>query len=88
MGKNAGKNAEKNSANKVPRPKNCFILFRLDMQNKVSEMCPGANHRDISRIIAKWWREASDSEHEYYQELAKQEKIEHAKMYPNYKYNP
>jgi hypothetical protein len=75
-----GKNTRKNSVDKVPRPKNCFILFRLDMQSKVSETCPGANHRDISRIIAKWWREASATVHKYYQELAKQEKIQHAQM--------
>lgn len=51
-------------------------------------MCPGANHRDISKIISKWWKEATPIEREPYIEKAAQEKKEHARRHPHYKYMP
>lgn len=65
---------------KVPRPMNCFLAFRLEKQGEITSLCPGANHRDISKIIAKWWKELSDEEKAPYRERAKLAKIEHAKM--------
>ncbi|KAI8388630.1 uncharacterized protein BYT42DRAFT_611652 [Radiomyces spectabilis] len=67
---------------------NCFLAYRLDKQVEIAARCPGANHRDISKIIAKWWREASEEEKAPYRERARLAKIEHAKLYPNYKYRP
>ncbi|KAI9262205.1 hypothetical protein BDA99DRAFT_572171 [Phascolomyces articulosus] len=73
---------------KVPRPMNCFLAFRLEKQGQIVDMVPGANHRDISKLLAKWWKELSEEEKEPYRERARQAKLEHAEKYPNYRYQP
>ncbi|KAI8340453.1 high mobility group box domain-containing protein, partial [Chlamydoabsidia padenii] len=73
---------------KVPRPMNCFLLYRQDKQKEILEKCPGANHRDISKIISKWWKEATPQEKEPYVKKAALAKLEHARRYPSYKYMP
>ncbi|KAI8997009.1 hypothetical protein BDB01DRAFT_862821 [Pilobolus umbonatus] len=72
----------------IPRPLNCFLLYRLEKQKEIVAKCAGANHRDISKIIAKWWKEASDEEKKPFREQAKIAKLEHSKLYPDYKYMP
>ncbi|KAJ8660820.1 hypothetical protein O0I10_003463 [Lichtheimia ornata] len=78
--------AENNS--KIPPLMNSFQLFRLEKQNEIVARCPGANYRDISKVIAKWWKELPEEEKERYRERARIAKIEHAKMYPIYKSSP
>ncbi|KAI7875032.1 HMG-box, partial [Lichtheimia hyalospora FSU 10163] len=76
------------TSSKAPRPMNCFFAFRLEKQREIIDRCPGANHRDISKIIAKWWKSMPDEEKEPYRVRARLAKNEHAKRYPNYKYQP
>lgn len=64
---------------KVPRPLNCFMTYRLEKQREIVGRCPGANHRDISKIIAKWWKELSAEEKEPYRVKAEKARIEHRK---------
>lgn len=59
---------------------NCFLAFRLEKQSEIVARCPGANHRDISKIIAKWWKETPEEEKQPYRERARLAKIEHAKL--------
>ncbi|ORX62395.1 hypothetical protein DM01DRAFT_1370270 [Hesseltinella vesiculosa] len=73
---------------KIPRPMNCFLLYRNAKQKEILSRCPGANHRDISKIIAKWWKEIGPEEKDIYQRLALQAKAEHRRKYPDYKYSP
>lgn len=77
-----------NTMQKIPRPMNCFLLYRHDKQKEILTKCPGANHRDISKIIAKWWKEATIQEKAPYVERARKAKVEHSRLYPNYKYMP
>ncbi|ORZ13183.1 high mobility group box domain-containing protein, partial [Absidia repens] len=67
---------------------NCFLLYRHEKQKEILAQCPGANHRDISKIIAKWWRQATAEEKEPYVKKAALEKIKHARQYPTYKFMP
>lgn len=67
------------SSSKIPRPMNCFLAFRLEKQQEIISRCPGANHRDISKIIAKWWKSMPNEEKEPYRERARLAKNEHAK---------
>lgn len=62
---------------KIPRPLNSFMIFRLEKQREIVEKCPGANHRDISKIISKWWKELSKPDKEWYVAEAEKRKIEH-----------
>ncbi|KAI8077833.1 uncharacterized protein BX664DRAFT_369490 [Halteromyces radiatus] len=73
---------------KIPRPINCFMAFRLDKYREISSKSSQLNHRDISKIIAKWWKEASEEDKAPYRAIAAAAKVEHAKRYPNYKYSP
>ncbi|KAL0146070.1 hypothetical protein V8B55DRAFT_1467745 [Mucor lusitanicus] len=73
---------------KIPRPLNSFMIFRLQKQKDIVEKCPGANHRDISKIISKWWKELGKTEKQWYIAEAEKRKIEHKAMYPNYKFCP
>ncbi|KAI7888634.1 high mobility group box domain-containing protein, partial [Mucor mucedo] len=75
-------------AKKIPRPMNCFMTYRLEKQQQIVNQCPGANHRDISKIIAKWWRELSDAEKDPYRIKAAEAKAAHLERYPEYKYRP
>ncbi|GAA5797192.1 hypothetical protein HPULCUR_002571 [Helicostylum pulchrum] len=76
------------TAKKVPRPLNCFMTYRLEKQRDILQQCPGTNHRDISKITAKWWKEMSAAEKEPYRLKAYNAKFEHEQKYPNYKFNP
>ncbi|KAG9099839.1 hypothetical protein FS749_000235 [Ceratobasidium sp. UAMH 11750] len=72
----------------IPRPKNAFILYRswyvkegflADVEN---------DHREISRIVGRIWRELPDAERDIWRAKAEEEKREHALKHPNYKYSP
>lgn len=65
---------------KIPRPLNSFMIFRLEKQRDIVEKCPGANHRDISKIISKWWKELGKSEKQWYIAEAEKRKVEHKAM--------
>lgn len=64
----------------IPRPLNCFLMYRLEKQKEIVAKCVGANHRDISKIIAKWWKEASEEEKEPFRNKANIAKQEHRKL--------
>ncbi|KAF7729467.1 hypothetical protein EC973_004447 [Apophysomyces ossiformis] len=88
---NKNLNLNLNSASKkekIPRPMNCFMIYRRIKQSEIVAHCPGSNHRDLSKIIAKWWNEATEEEKAPYKELARHEKAKHALLYPDYKYAP
>ncbi|ORZ21597.1 high mobility group box domain-containing protein [Absidia repens] len=81
-------NTRKSTKSKVPRPINCFLAFRLDKYPIIAAQSPKLNHRDISKVIAKWWKEASEEEKKPYIEIALKKKAEHKSLHPNYKYEP
>ncbi|EGN97655.1 hypothetical protein SERLA73DRAFT_139986, partial [Serpula lacrymans var. lacrymans S7.3] len=64
-------------------------MFRCDFveQKKVPEAVEN-DHRNISRIAGKLWREMSKEEKQPWIELAEKEKERHAAQYPNYRYSP
>ncbi|KAI8331064.1 high mobility group box domain-containing protein [Chlamydoabsidia padenii] len=73
---------------KVPRPINCFMAFRLDKYPQVVSQSPGLNHRDISKVISKWWKESSEAEKAPYYAMAAKAKEDHKQRHPGYKYRP
>ncbi|CAO3674083.1 hypothetical protein G6F70_001775 [Rhizopus microsporus] len=78
----------KRDPNHIPRPMNSFLSYRTEMQAVIRKHCPLANHREISKVVAKWWHEASDEEKQVFRNKAEIAKDEHTKMYPDYKFNP
>lgn len=81
--------ARKQPLGHVPRPRNAFILFRCDFvrQKKIPEDVEN-DHRNISRIVGRIWREMSDEDKLPWVEMAEREKLVHSQTYPGYKYTP
>lgn len=74
---------------RIPRPRNAFILFRQKYHQSVFGDSPGRTlNSEISRELGNRWRNLSPEEREHWNELAKEEKINHAKKYPDYRYTP
>ncbi|ORX55079.1 hypothetical protein DM01DRAFT_325204 [Hesseltinella vesiculosa] len=79
---------QRQQGSEPPRPMNCFLVYRCEKQRQITELCPGANHRMISKIVASWWKAISLEHRRLYQEQASLEKIKHLDQYPDYKYMP
>ncbi|AMD21936.1 HFR081Wp [Eremothecium sinecaudum] len=82
----------------IPRPRNAFILFRQHWHQqlfpqeriKQSERGNGSfkTNSQVSVDIGQRWRSLSAEDRQHWLDLAKKEKEEHMKKYPNYKYVP
>ncbi|KAL6593449.1 hypothetical protein U3516DRAFT_917092 [Neocallimastix sp. 'constans'] len=73
---------------KIPRPQNCFIIYRREKHQMISAKNPGIANNDISKIIAKMWREEPQEVKEIYHKRAKEEAKRHMLANPGYKYTP
>ncbi|CAO3693632.1 unnamed protein product [Rhizopus stolonifer] len=78
----------KRDPNHIPRPVNSFLAYRTEMQAIIRNYCPLANHREISKIVAKWWHDSTNEEKQVFKDKAEMAKSIHAQMYPDYKFNP
>ncbi len=75
--------------NRIPRPLNCYFIFRKDIVDK--NLIPkGAEHdsRHLSRIIGQLWKNLSEDEKAYYYRRALEERKRHEELYPDYVYQP
>ncbi|CAO1627082.1 unnamed protein product [Sympodiomycopsis kandeliae] len=84
-----GSHAKKRKSNHVPRPRNAFILFRCHVVSK--QLVPTTlekDHRNISRIVSVMWNNLSDLDRQTWKAAAQQEKDEHQRLYPDYKFQP
>ncbi|KAK0491748.1 hypothetical protein EDD18DRAFT_1186150 [Armillaria luteobubalina] len=75
--------------NRIPRPLNCYFIFRKDVVDK--KMIPkGAEHdsRHLSRIIGQLWKNLSEDEKAHYYRRAFEERKRHEELYPDYVYRP
>ncbi|QEL57982.1 hypothetical protein CJJ09_000012 [Candidozyma auris] len=72
-----------------PRPRNAFILFRQKYhQSVLDESTEAKTNPEVSRELGRRWRALSPQEREHWSNLAEEEKKNHAKKYPNYRYTP
>ncbi|KAG0930833.1 hypothetical protein G6F57_011460 [Rhizopus arrhizus] len=78
----------KKDPNHIPRPVNSFLAYRTEMQAIIRQYCPLANHREISKVVAKWWHEATTEEKQIFKDKAELAKYSHAQKYPHYKFSP
>ncbi|GAA5836610.1 hypothetical protein JCM3766R1_006969 [Sporobolomyces carnicolor] len=73
-----------------PRPMNAWLLFRnaqvkqLQNENPTERKAQG----QLSKIIAELWKAASPETKQKYESLAQEKKLEHARLYPDYRYTP
>lgn len=73
-------NLKQDEPTKIPRPLNSFMIFRLEKQREIVGQCPGANHRDMSKIISKWWRELVPEKKQIYIDQAEHHRSEHKRL--------
>jgi HMG box factor len=79
----------KPSASKIPRPRNAFILFRQKYhQSVLDEGNVIRTNPEVSRELGRRWRALSPEEKNHWNNLANEEKKNHAKKYPGYRYTP
>lgn len=79
----------KSNQNRIPRPRNAFILFRQKYhQSVLDEGSVIRTNPEVSRELGRRWRALSKEEKEHWNTLAEEEKQNHAKKYPGYRYTP
>ncbi|EGW34393.1 uncharacterized protein SPAPADRAFT_59824 [Spathaspora passalidarum NRRL Y-27907] len=79
----------KSNANRIPRPRNAFILFRQKYhQTVLDEGSVIRTNPEVSRELGRRWRALSPEEKEHWNNLAEEEKKNHAAKYPGYRYTP
>ncbi|KAL6454631.1 RFG1 Repressor of filamentous growth 1 [Candida maltosa Xu316] len=79
----------KSKVNKIPRPRNAFILFRQKYhQTVLDEGTIIRTNPEVSRELGRRWRNLSPQEKDHWNNLAEEEKKNHAKKYPGYRYTP
>ncbi|KIY66214.1 putative HMG box protein, partial [Cylindrobasidium torrendii FP15055 ss-10] len=71
-----------------PRPPNAWIIFRQEESNKMPKGPGALPQSQISQIVGAKWRNASPDVKAYYERLADEKKLEHAALYPEYRYQP
>ncbi|KAM0330493.1 hypothetical protein ACHAQA_003437 [Verticillium albo-atrum] len=65
-------------APKVPRPRNAQVVSQH----------PGLANPEISKIIGEQWRQQPDNIKDGWKKLAEEEKVNHQRQYPDYRYQP
>ncbi|SJM87501.1 uncharacterized protein ZBIST_3690 [Zygosaccharomyces bailii] len=81
------------SDKRIPRPRNAFILFRqhnhrLLIEEWTTQGVDIPHNSKISKILGSRWKALSDEERGHWEQLARKEKCEHEKKYPDYRYKP
>lgn len=75
--------------NRIPRPRNAFILFRQKYHQLVLDELPEAKtNPEVLRELGRRWRLLPPDERNHWVALAEEEKKNHARKYPNYRYTP
>ncbi|KAE9408436.1 hypothetical protein BT96DRAFT_985767 [Gymnopus androsaceus JB14] len=88
---------KKGDENYIKRPENAFILFRrkccekrqaAEEESSINGLTKKRRQADLSKTISQQWKSLTPQERKYWDELAKEKKKEHEKMYPGYVYRP
>ena len=71
----------------IPRPRNAFILYRIEQSAKVKQTNPELDNNSISKIVASQWHREDDGIKQNFFRRAEEERAEHEKKYPDYIYH-
>ncbi|RYP91516.1 hypothetical protein DL770_002362 [Monosporascus sp. CRB-9-2] len=75
-------------ASGIRRPRNSWILYRSARQAQIIKAEGPMPNNAMSTRISKEWKRLAPAEKKRWQDLAKAEKLEHARKNPDYKYQP
>nr|BAE93600.1 MAT1-1-3 [Tolypocladium inflatum] len=78
--------ASDNSRAHIPRPRNCWILYRQHKSEEYKEKFDNISASELSSAISRDWKAEPDSEKEIWRQKAQEEDRLHKEKYPGYKY--
>ncbi|CAG8909496.1 unnamed protein product [Penicillium egyptiacum] len=73
---------------KISRPMNSFMLYRSAYAERTKRLVGANNHQIVSKIAGQGWRLEPVEVRRKYEDLAKQERDNHAATHPEYKFSP
>lgn len=78
------------SSGHVPRPLNCFFLFKADWLAKRKSLLVDIeqDHRQLNRMASSEWRKLPQDVKQRFKDAARRAKVEHAMKYPEYRFTP
>ncbi|KAJ7261157.1 high mobility group box domain-containing protein, partial [Mycena rebaudengoi] len=68
-----------------PRPPNAWIIYRSD---KMKEFGKGVPQVQISKLVSALWHNERPEIRVLYEERAEEKKLEHKRLYPDYRFQP
>ncbi|KAI9445519.1 high mobility group box domain-containing protein, partial [Lactarius indigo] len=76
--------------NHVPRPLNCFFLFKADWLAKRKSLLAEIeqDNRQLNRMASSEWKKLPQEVKQRFKDAARRAKVEHATKYPEYRYTP
>lgn len=72
----------------IPRPMNSFMLYRSAYAERTKHWCLQNNHQVVSSVSGLSWPMEPPEIRERFIEYARQERENHAKAHPGYKFSP
>lgn len=75
-------------AQRIKRPKNPFVLYRLTRADMIRKNLGTKNNQDVSREAGRMWHNEPKEVKDHFKQLAEVEKQRHAEKYPDYVYKP
>lgn len=72
----------------VTRPMNSFMLYRSAYSERTKVWCVGNNHQVVSSVSGESWPLEAPEVRDFYNELAKIERMNHQQAHPDYKFSP
>ncbi|BCR99956.1 uncharacterized protein AKAW2_50298S [Aspergillus luchuensis] len=72
---------------RIPRPLNSFILYRLAYNDRVKYWLGRNDHQTISRLSGQSWKMEAPHIRKEYETLAEMEKRNHATAHPGYRFS-
>ncbi|BGP26465.1 proteophosphoglycan ppg4 [Rhodotorula toruloides] len=86
------KGARASKPGHIPRPRNSFMIYRSAQIKTLSDFVTPSGQRlpqsDLSRMIASMWRDETLEVRKRYARQAEEEKAEHYRRHPDYRYQP
>ena len=81
-----GRNAIRRDPAYVPRPRNAFMLFRIDFNARKQNQTGNLAQKDVSRLAGAYWRKLPETKKQIYKDMANREREIHMAKYPSYSY--
>ncbi|KAK7751064.1 hypothetical protein SLS62_007050 [Diatrype stigma] len=72
----------------IPRPPNSWICFRRHYNPLIRKQHPRINNGIVSKMLSKMWKSLGEAGKAPWKEAARQAKIEHGLLYPDYEFQP